>query len=282
MNLYALAKKCVIASGTILIASLTSSLSYAELVGYKFENIRPSYWGAYPGPDLNEVSGAIVYGKMDEQFGFLPETLEIKFPRATDYKVSGFKRQESHPYGLAGSTDAWIYKDVLAEFDDPSFYPRQSKTVRLKVTTNKSTFNDPAMSQGETIFEFSGELSPIYERTLADSVSVTIDNKKVLIDLYQDYRINDGTMGVHPEGFDLRVNWLGHGQKDLLTYTGGSCYVGEGCKAVALKLTTEILPPAMEPEHFYEVEFMDRSGYKQISPRLSLRDLLNENFPPTP
>jgi hypothetical protein len=197
-------------SATLLV--IAPSLSFAEAVVLKAENLFISYNLVYPNLDLSNISDINIH--VDKTFidnGFQPEfnlkKVEFKFPNANNLNVKGFEK-------LAGSNDTyraivtspWVFKKVMIEVKAYDFKQDQNIEISVIVVENSSSINNITVVEGERLFGGSATLIDVSYKKVVDVLRTSYLGKPLTLRLY-DKTLSDAVQ--------IQAIWMGYGSQIL-------------------------------------------------------------------
>ena len=267
----------------VSVTALTlSSITLANATVYDLQIDSSFSFPPFPGLDLHDPSSAVLTASVNNNGELDLARLEIVFPRATNLVVSGFKSSGNSPVFRGVKNNAWVYRQVMIEVDLPPYGPIFYDTpvsIRGYVVANASNLNNLADAQNVMIFDLQARVQARIPRKLADTARVNIAGKAVNMRLYQSIAPVTSGPNSGQFGFDLNINWLGNGEKDVIDSSFAPCPPGD-CKAIAINVTPVPDLPIGEYDWIYEIEYEDMYGGRNVTPPQSLRMLLDQHFPP--
>jgi hypothetical protein len=191
---------------------LAPSLSFAETITLKTEDIFMGYNYIYPNLDLVGISDIDV--RVEKTFadnGFEPvfdiKKIEFKFPNANNLKVQGFEKLEGSPDTYrAIVTSPWVFKKLMVEVKAFEFAQDQNMEVSVIVVEKSSNINNIAQVEGERLFGGSAKLVDVSPKKVVDVLRTNYLGKALTLRLY------DKTL---PGMVQIQAVWMGHGTQIL-------------------------------------------------------------------
>ncbi len=250
--------------------------TYAAADTFKYEVPYPSsnYSPTYPNLDLSGLEKLNITTTNSE---FDPQQklnrVEFIFPRASNLIVNNFTKEGSTYRAIVSG--AWVYKSVLVEIEAPDPLSMDSPlSTRVYVIENQNNLNN-TQAIGLQTLEASGNLIDVTPNALADREQLLVDNKTLILKLFQrPVRDIDG------QGFKVSALWLGKGEKNFYIPAPFPLPEYHNYKTIGIKIETHTYPEGQE-DHFISIHYTDQNGMQHETPLEPLRLYLNQAFPPT-
>ncbi len=269
--------KFLVRSFTLVLAMLVFTSVEAKTVKYELTQLNSNNGSIqYPGLNFfNAKSAVLTITK-----GLLPSdtqltSLEITFPNAAKLAATNFKLVDGNKYRAIVS-GAWIYKEVIVELDAVPFESRAQAMINVFVS-ERTAFINPVVegtNPGASLFMAFGILRDITPTRIVDTATAIVSNKKVTLSLRDRLGINELGRGV-PEGFVIDALWYGKGSRTLYLMSPVPRQEFDYAEVIGL-----VMEGATDVDLFVSVKFKDRNGFEMISPRMPLKDLLDQAYAP--
>ncbi|MEH6347575.1 MAG: hypothetical protein V7785_20940 [Bermanella sp.] len=206
--------KSLLAASLAVGVTLFSMSSLAATINYELENISSGSQSYYPNLNLSDVKNVNITANVNESAPLdHPEitSIELVFPYANSVSVTDLKFNGTEYIGRI--EDAWIYKSLLVRFSTPSML-REGEMVDIafyiEEETNNLNNSSVPYSFTPALVDASGVLKDVSLRNLSDTETIHYQGKDLIANLYQDLKIQQQN-----PGFDLNLNWLGHGTANV-------------------------------------------------------------------
>lgn len=211
------------------------------------------------------------------------DSLTLDFDNFEPMTVRGFRLLPDGGY-VAKAYGAWVFKelDVVVRSLGGAGSFGQDVSVAMYVP-NLQALLDGNMPPEAGFLLFSGS-APVFDvtpRRLADSETYDIDGKRLVINLMD--RLGRSVPPSMPvpgfeQGFELNLDWLGHGAKQVFLMPPVTDSEFNRYRAVALNVDEIPGPEGIDHMLFVEYEQLD-NGARLLSGPIALRDLLNQAYP---
>ncbi|WP_105258974.1 hypothetical protein [Pseudoalteromonas sp. T1lg88] len=264
----------VFLSTLVLTLGLSSNAKAAE---YEINYPSASSSVPYPGLDLNMVKKIKVKtsNSLHTPEQSLDE-LEIVFENATNLVVKGFQKESSYGPDLfkAMVNDAWVYSKVLVTvFASDKISGGRNLTIELQVMEMTNELNELNYSHGLMIFNAQGILNDVTPVTVADIETISYQDKDMTLTLYQRAMFDE----FNGEGFKIKVNWMGNGEKIINVPAPISSEEYSFFKAADLEIQTQTFPDGFT-DHQFRIKYQDPFGYTQYTPFEPLAPYIDQAF----
>ncbi len=239
-------------SGLLLSISMLfgAASSFGGNITYEGDSYTAYPTPTYPNLDLNSISKV----KLTSNGEFSPLSTqllraEFDFPNANKIIATNFKKIGDTYRSIV--KNAWIYKEIIVDITPrENLRPQGEFSANIYVREESSNLNDMKNAPGVLIYEYNGLMIDKTYNPTADSTSVIIDGKRAYIKLHQRFAINERGSR---QGFFVTVNWLGHGESDIIIQ-GGS--YGD----TAIAFLTETLAGGGTERVVYSIRYKDSLG----------------------
>ncbi|RYY03652.1 MAG: hypothetical protein EOO53_07045 [Gammaproteobacteria bacterium] len=266
--------KNIIGVMALLVALGSVAIAEAKTTRYELSNARSSQgWINYPGLDFNNVTSAVlIVTKTPPAIEPKIVSLEVTFPNMAKLTATNFKLIEGRRY-RALVAGAWIYKEVIVDLD--SF--QLDAPIHFGVFVSERTaFINPVsdnQSLNASLFTLNGLLTDVTATKVVDQEILTVANKKLTLSL-RDRLIYQAQP--RAEGFAIDALWYGKGAKTLIIPAPVPRDFFDNIDVVGIAISGTASDPLIS------VKFKDYNGGESQSPQVRLRDLLDQNYGPTP
>ena len=231
----------------------------------------------YPGLDFFGAKSVILtITKTPPSIEAQLTSLEITFPNAAKLTATNFKLIEGRKYRAIVS-GAWVYKEIIVELENVLFEPNARAMVNVFVSERTAFINPQVENQGLPLFTASGNMRDITPTRIVDTSSAVVSTKKVILSLKDRLGIRESGFGVS-EGFVVDALWYGRGVKTLYFVAPVSRQEFDNIEVIGL-----VVEGTTDADLFVSIKFKDPTGFELISPRMRLKQLLDEAYgPPFP
>ncbi len=260
----------------LIITLLFSVFSYSENFVYDLHIESQLIEYSYPNLDLRGIKNIKLIASQENS----PDKqkiirAEIDFANAERLVATNFIRDGI--YHKATVNGAWVYKQVIVEIEaHDALTTNEFISIRLYIAESKSNLNPANNGVGMMLTHGFGQLKEITPKKVADVTSLKIDGKRVTLKLYQKPTITN-----QEEGFEVLINWLGHGEKLIRSHTPFPADRYYHHKAVAIK-TTPLLNGPTGDEVDYQIMYEDGAGVIHAADPVLLNYILDKEFPGVP
>lgn len=213
------------------------------------------------------------------------DSVTIGFDQRESLTVRNFRPLPGNDGFIAKAYNAWVFKELDVVFRTSSYNTTEfgpDATVEIFIP-NISSVIDPHIpyDPGMLLFNGQGFVFDVSPKQLADRESYVIDSKTVTLKLMNRLgQFQPPSMPVpgFEHGFELNVDWLGHGQRKVFINAPIDTKQFAQYRAVALKVLEMPMPEGMD--YMISVEFEETfSGHRMESSAYQLRHILNSAFP---
>ncbi|GAA4358239.1 hypothetical protein [Kangiella marina] len=268
---------------TLLLCLFTLS---AQAGTAQYEIYHPVHGSTVPFPnlDLNGVETIKVHtsNSIHDPMENI-DYLELVFKNATNLVAKNFKKEDDSYSGSqvyrAVVQDAWVYSKVIVKVTtDGPISGGKNLFIELEVAELTYELNDPVYSHGVVIFNADGILSDVTPTVVADVETVTHQNDELSLTLHQKPKFDEFT----GEGFKIKANWMGHGERTLTIPAPFSSEEYSFFRAAGIEVQSETFPDGFV-EHQFRIKYEDAfGGYTQYTPFESLNMYIDQAYQATP
>ena len=239
-------------SGLLLSVSILFGAvsSFAGNITYEATSYTVYPTPTYPNLDLNNINKVKLTsnGELSPSDTKLLKA-EFDFPNANKIIATNFKKIGDTYRSIV--KNAWIYKEVIVDITPRSdLRPQGEFTANIYVREESSNLNNMNNTPGILIYEYNGLMIDKAYNPIADSTSVIIDGKRAYIKLHQRFAINERGSR---QGFLTTINWLGHGEFDLIIPGGNN-------SDTAIAFLTETITSGSDERVLYSIQYKDSQG----------------------
>lgn len=276
-------KACKALFSTLLLCLFTISVQ-AGTAQYQISHPAHSSTVPFPNLDLNGVETIKIQTSNSLQDPMESiDQVELVFKNATNLIAKNFKKEDNSYSGpqvyRAVVHDAWVYSKVIVKvITDGPISGGKNLFIELEVVELTYELNDPIYSNGVVIFNADGILSDITPEIVADVETLSYESDDLSLTLYQKPKFDE----FNGEGFKIRANWMGHGERTLTIPTPFTPEEYSFYKAAGIEVQSETFPDGFV-EHQFRIKYEDAfGGYTQYTQFESLNMYIHQAYQENP